>query len=368
MHSALGSACRRTAGLILGAGLAGGMLMVPGTAFAGTTVATATAITGTTQSPGHHHTTTLDVQVSVTPASGTSWPSGTVKVSDGAGGCQLTLVQDGSKAVGVGDCRIYGLSAGNYSLTATYQGSSAFGLSASNPATVTIGAAPVFYADRPALTVGSGEAYSYTFGAKGVPAPGYALTAGAPSWLHIDSRTGTVWGTAPGWVTSFGYSVTASNAVGSATAGPYQVQVTRPHATLATQLSCTAKVYAGKQGSCALSVTNTGHFSARDVAAEVSLPSQLRARFCGRTWAHQGCTISGNTASENLGTLRPGQTKTLSVVFTAKSGLWTWHHKHATKVKVIGFAAAGQGFGGPGARSFSAAYVTIVPQGWWWLF
>lgn len=68
------------------------------------------------------------------------------------------------------------------------------------------------------------------------------------------------------------------------------------------------------------------------------------------------------------GTLRPGQTRTLTVVFTAKPGfsLWGWHHKHAIKVKVIGFAAADQGFGGTGARSFSADYVTILPPGWWW--
>ncbi len=374
MHYAIIAACRRTAGLtaglLLGAGLAGGVLLTPGTALAGTAVATATAVTGTTQSPGHHHQTTLSVQVSVTPASGTVWPSGTVKVSDGSGGCQLTLVQDGSKAVGVGDCDIHGLGAGTYQLTATYEGSSSFGSSVSNPAPVTIGAAPVFYADSPSLTAMSGERYSYTFSAKGVPAPSYALAAGSPGWLHIDSLSGTVWGTAPRWITSFSYSVTASNAVGSATAGPYRVQVTRHHAAIATDLSCTSKVYAGKQGTCTLSVTNAGRFPAPDVTVAVSLPSQLRARFCGHFWARQGCTISGNTASENLGPLRPGQTKTLSVVFTAKSGpgLWGWQHRHTIKVKVIGFAASGGGFGGPSARSYSAAYVTIVPSGWWWAF
>lgn len=370
MHGAIGFACRRTAAWVLGAGLAGGILVVPGTAFASTTVATATAITGTTQSPGHDHQTTLDVQVSVTPASGTVWPSGTVKVSDGSGGCQLTLVQDGSKAVGVGDCHIYGLDAGNYSLTATYQGSSSFGSSVSTPAPVTIGAAPVFYADSPSLSAVSGEQYSYTFGAKGVPAPSYALSAGAPGWLHIDSLSGTVRGTAPGWVTSFSYSVTASNSVGSATAGPYLVHLTRHHSALVTQLSCTSKVYAGRQGSCTLSVTNTGRFSAPRVAAQVSLPSQLRARYCGQFWAHQRCSISGNTATESLGTLRPGQTRTLTVVFTAKAGpgLWAWHHKHAIKVKVTGFAAADQGLRGHDARSYATAYVTIVPPGWWWAF
>lgn len=39
-------------------------------------------------------------------------------------------------------------------------------------------------------------------------------------------------------------------------------------------------------------------------------------------------------------------------------------HRHAIKVKVIGSAAADRGFGGPGARSFSADYVTILPLGW----
>jgi len=207
------------------------------------------------------------------------------KVSDGSRGCQLTLVQDGSKAAGVGDCHIYGLDYGTYTLTATYEGSSSFGSSASNPAPVTIGA-------------------------------------------------------------------------------------TRPHAAIATQLSCTPKVYAGRQGSCTLSVTNASRFSAPDVTAAVSLPSQLRARFCGQFWAHQGCRIGGNTAAENLGRLRPGQTRTLTVVFTAKSGpgRWGWQHKHTIKVKVTGFAIAGGGFGGPGARSFSIAHVTIVPPGWWWAF
>lgn len=374
MHSAINAACRRTAGLtaglLLGAGLAGGVLLTPGTALADTTVATATAITGTTQSPGHHHQATLNVQVSVTPASGTVWPSGTVKVSDGSGGCQLTLVQDGSTAAGVGDCTIGGLSDGTYTLTASYVGSSSFGSSASSPDPVTIGTAPAFYADSPSLTAVSGQRYSYTFGATGVPVPRYALGAGSPGWLHIDSRSGTVWGTTPGRVTSFSYSVTASNGAGSATAGPYQVHATRHHAAIATYLSCTSRVYAGQQGSCTLSVTNAGRFSAPDVTAQVSLPAQLRARYCGQFWAHQGCTISGNTASENLGTLRPGQTRTLSVVFTAKSGpgLWRWQHKHTIKVKVTGFAAAGGGFAGPGARSYSAAYVTIVPPGWWWAF
>ena len=371
MHSVIAAACRRTAGLATGlilgiGGLAGAVLLTPGTAYAGTTVATTTAITGTTQSPVFPGTT-LNVQVSVTPASGTVWPSGTVKISDGTGGCQLTLAQNGSTAVGVGNCDIGNLHAGNYTLTASYEGSSSFGSSVSGPDTVTIGHAPVFYADSPSLTATNGGVYSYAFRAKGFPAPSYALGSGSPSWLHINSSTGTVWGTVPAWATSFSYSVTATNSVGSATAGPYRVHIQRHRVFIDTSLNCTSKVFSGRQGTCTLSVTNVGRVSAPDVTAQINLPSQLRALYCAHSWWNPGCRISGNTASGNLGTLRPGQTKTLSVVFAAKSGhsIWGWHHFHTITVKVTGFAASHAGFGffGIGGRSFSTAYVTIVRRG-----
>ena len=50
MHNVIGAVCRRTAGLATGlilgvGGLAGAVLLTPGTAYAGTTVATTTAIT-----------------------------------------------------------------------------------------------------------------------------------------------------------------------------------------------------------------------------------------------------------------------------------------------------------------------------------
>jgi hypothetical protein len=59
-----------------------------------------------------------------------------------------------------------------------------FGSSVSGPDTVTVGHAPVFYADSPALTATNGGVYSYAFRAKGFPAPSYALGSGAPSWLY----------------------------------------------------------------------------------------------------------------------------------------------------------------------------------------
>jgi hypothetical protein len=105
------------------------------------------------------------------------------------------------------------------------------------------------------------------------------------------------------------------------------------------------------------------------VTAQIALPRQLRADFCG-FFFNFGCRISGNTAFENLGTLNPGQTKELSVVFTARTGfgLWGPHPGHRFTVKVVGSAAAAANnwwFFGQRV-SFSTAYVTIIPRGFWW--
>jgi hypothetical protein len=294
MHNLIGAACRRTAGLAAGVvlcgGIAGGVLLTPGPALADTAVATTTAITGTSPSPDSAGTTTLNVQVAVTPASGTAWPAGTVKVSDTAGdSCPVTLAQSGTSAVGTGSCNLTGLAGGFYRLTASYAGSSAFGASVS---------------------------------------------------------------------------------------GRDAVYVKHRQADVATRLSCTPKVYTGKDGACTLSVTDKSSFPARDVTAQVSLPSPLKALHCssstrGSFWWDRSCTISHNTASENFATLKPGQTRTLSVVFAAKTSraLWGWHRFHSVIVKVTGSAASNQGwYGSGGPDSHSAAYVKIVPRGWWWAF
>jgi hypothetical protein len=92
--------------------------------------------------------------------------------------------------------------------------------------TPTVDQAPVFSAASPPLTVLAGQPYAYTFAASGVPAPRYSLNPGAPSWLSINTSTGAVSGTVPTSISSFSYSVTASNSVGSpVTAGPFTVNV-----------------------------------------------------------------------------------------------------------------------------------------------
>jgi putative Ig domain-containing protein len=378
MHKLINATCRRTpgiaAGVVLAGGLAGGVLLTPGTAFAATTNTT-TAITGTSQTQTSQGTT-LDVRVSVTAsgtsgASGASGPTGSVTVSDGSASCSATLA-----GAGAGGCSLSGLAAGSYTLTATYQGSSGFTGSGTSD-TVTIGSghangggnggsAPAFTTDNPPLNATNGQSYSYTFRASGSSVT-YSLGSGAPSWLQINPATGTVSGTAPNSSGSFSYWVIARNNWGARTVGPFTVHFgpSRHYgANVATYLSCSSSVYTNEQGKCTLYVTNKGGSSAQDVSAQIALPSQLRADNCGY---YYGCRISGNTAQANLGALNRGQTKELTVTFTAKTGLslWGWHHGHRFGVKVVGTASSYGGFSYYGNQSSSTAYVTVIPRGWW---
>ncbi len=226
--------------------------------------------------------------------------------------------------------------------------------------------APVFTADSPPLDATGGQSYSYTFQASGSSVR-YSLGSGAPSWLHIDPTTGTVSGTVPGSGGSFSYYVIAQNGYGSVTSSRFTVNFGRSgnyRADVTTYLSCTSSVSAGGKGSCTLYVTNKGGNSAQDVTAQITLPSQLRLDSSGY---YDGYRASGNTAEENLGTLRPGQTRELTVTFTAKTGLslWGWHHGQRFQVKVTGSAGSSGGFPSYGQQSSATATVTVIPRGWW---
>jgi hypothetical protein len=105
------------------------------------------------------------------------------------------------------------------------------------------GVAPAFTAATPPLTATVGTPYSYAFAASGVPAPTFALGAGAPSWLTINATSGAVSGTPPAGPVSFSYSVVASNGVTpNATAGPFTVTVNAPPAFTAANPTLTATV------------------------------------------------------------------------------------------------------------------------------
>ena len=368
MHKLISAACRRTAGIaagvVLTGGVAGGVLLAPGTAFASTPYSTTTTITSASPAAADPGTLTVDVSVSAGP--GNPVPtSGTVDVTGAGNGCIVTLT-----STGAGSCSISNLPPGGYPLTATYEGTTGYNQSLpSSPFWAKIvGQAPAFDVANPPQTATPGQNYSYTFHANGYPAPIYSL-AGAPKWLNINSSTGTVWGTVPYWASSFSYSVVASNGVGSpATAGPFWVKAGHGYVNVSTYLSCTPKVFTGQNGSCTLWVTNRGYSPASNVTAQIALPPQLRADYCGYFWSF-GCRIIGNTAYQNLGTLGPGQTKALTVVFTAKSGwgLWGRHPGYRFTVKVVGSASSNGYWWFFGQRqSYSVAYVTIIPRGFWW--
>jgi hypothetical protein len=377
MHNVIRAVSRHKASLAASAALVGGLgavLLTPGTALAA--VNTSTVIGSVNQSLQPNGTTTLTVSVDVDAGGGTA-PDGSVTVSDGSQTCNVTLAQIGATSDSGGSCDLGGLSAGTYKLEAVYAGSSdGFDASATSTSLTINGgpasSAPTFRADSPSLSATSGASYSYTFRAGGSPTPTYTLS-GAPGWLSINSYTGAVSGTIPPGITSFTYSVVASNSVNSATAGPFTVSVSRgvygAGGRLSTSLSCTSPVRAGTRGTCTLSVTNTGYGTDRDVVGEVSQPRQLQADFCGHgwgwSWSNWGCSISGNTASENLGNLAGGQTKTVTVTFTARSSSWLWGRgsESAKWVHVTGSASSDQYYWyWNGNDSYTSTWVKIVPR------
>jgi len=402
MHKLIEAAGRRStglaAGVILTGGLVGGVLLAPAAAYAATTTTT-TTVTATAQ------VSAIDVTVSVTPTGAT----GRVSVSDGAGG--------GCSTFGSGSCTISNVPAGTYTVTANYQGSgggfpgqgSGGGYSPSSgtaPTPVTVaggpstpptqgppqgGNAPVFTADSPPSSV-SGSSYSYQFSASN--SPSYQLV-GAPSWLGINN--GNVSGNIPNGTNSFSFSVYAWNQWGHRTIGPFWVYFHQhqnynhhnyfndAETNISTSLYCTSPVYNGGSGTCTLRVSNSnqnffwgpvqynnnfgqhnnfGQNFASDITAQISLPYQLKAEYCGYSYSYyNGCHIYGNTAYENIGNLYPGQSRSLTVHFRVEPGfnIWVYDHGHPFLVIVNGSASSNSGifnlFGR--GQSSSTAYVWI---------
>jgi hypothetical protein len=384
MHKLMKAAGRRSAGLaagvILTGGLVGGVLLAPAAYAATATI----AINSATPGVGG-----ITVSVSVTNGSD---PLGTFSVAGAGSGCTGSLYGGmfgmPSNGNGSGRCTIPSVGAGTYSLVASYDGvySSPTSVTVGNPSPPPGGNAPVFTADSPSTSV-TGQSFSYQFQATN--SPSFQLV-GAPSWLSI-GNSGMVSGNVPNGINSFSFSVKAWNNWGFATAGPFTIFFHHnffhfAEVNLSTSLSCTSPVFTGQRGTCTLWVTNSnqsffwgpgGQFNnfgqnfASDVTAQISLPPQLRADFCGFShFFFNGCQIFGNTATENLGNLRPGHTRSLTVTFTALSGfnLFGRHHGHSFSVRVVGSASSNHGnfnFFGRG-RSYSVADVTIIPRGFWW--
>ena len=205
-------------------------------------------------------------------------------------------------------------------------------LTLTSAAAATAGTPPVFVHKAPPVTAVAGEPYSYTFSASGDPAPTYALSTGAWSWLSINAATGTVSGTVPAGITSFSYTVTAANTAGTATAGPFAIQVTGtagPYVTLLfsrTEMTAADDCLASSKGIAPLATVVAPYLKSLGLPATGTLqtgPTREATRFCthyrdslAASWADAanlatnfGWSFGSHTATypSNIANLTPEQ-------------------------------------------------------------
>jgi len=265
------------------------------------------------------------------PALGIAGQSATLAAAGGASGNPVVFSVDPSSGAGV--CSVSGTDgstlsyaqAGTCVIDANQAGNATYAAAPTVTAAVPVDQIPAFTTDTPPTTGTVGQPYAYTFAASGVPAPTYALAPGAPSWLGLDATTGALAGTPPTGTTSFTYSVTATNGVGSATAGPYAVTVSAgsdgPGADISVALACPATVPVRTEASCTLTVANAGPARARFVAAGISLPFWFR-----RLSATPGGLWFGHTRVWFQRSLPAGGSASYTVSFRAgRPGRgWVW--------------------------------------------
>jgi hypothetical protein len=308
MKSFRGRATRRGAGfaaaVVVAGGLAGTVLLTPGTAFASPQVSTTKTSISVTQVQGNASGKTLDVSVSVTSAVGTPAPSGAVAVTvfGHAYACTANLVTTYGDT-SYGGCSLGWVPNGTYGIHGTYaaNGNDENSFSSYDWVTVSGPATP------PPPPVGNHH-NGHVSASLNCPA----------SVRNGGTGTCTLTVTNDSWAYGYGYGK------GSAT-------------DVTAQISLPRQLHAD---SCAAN----GH---------------------RQWWAWNGdCSISGNTASAHLGSLGWGDSQTLSITFTAHSyGGWYWGHRHS--VEVTGSASTNGNWNwGPGRTSTSTAWVSIPPS-WW---
>jgi Putative Ig domain len=191
---------------------------------------------------------------------------------------------------------------------------------------------PVFVQATPPTTGAAGQDYRYAFAASGTPAPTYTLTTGSWAWLHINTSAGEVSGTVPAGITSFKYTVTAANTAGTATAGPFTIQVTGtagPYVTLLfsrTEMTAADDCVANGQGIATLAPMVAPYLKSLGLSATGTLqtgPTREGIRFCthfrdslAASWADAanlatsfGWSFGSHTATypSNLANLTPEQ-------------------------------------------------------------
>ena len=237
------------------------------------------------------------------PATGVVGKTATLAATGGASGNPVTLTVDPASGTGVctvtGDTLSY-TAAGSCVIDANQAGTANYTPAPQVTATITVNQAPAFVLASPPLTAVAGQLYDYTFTASGIPAPSYALTGGAPSWLAINPATGEVTGTPPSGTTTFTYTVTATSTAGAATAGPFTITVTKPspNADISAALACPTAMTVGGTGTCTLTVANAGPATTTKVIAAVALPAALSQTSCT-----PGCTRHANVYTWTLASL-----------------------------------------------------------------
>ena len=258
----------------------------------------------------------------IAPATGTVGGLATLTATGGGSGNPVVFSVDPSSGSGV--CTVSGTdgatvsytAAGSCLIDANQAGNASYTAAPQVTATITVYQAPAFVIASPPLTAVAGQVYDYTFLASGTPAPSYALPAGAPSWLSVNASTGEVTGTPPSGTTSFSYAVTAANAAGTATAGPFTITVAKAssNADISAVLSCPAGLTVGGSGTCTLTVANAGPATASRVAASVLLPAAVSELSCT-----QGCARHANVFTWTLASLASGTSAKLAITVKASA-------------------------------------------------
>ena len=254
------------------------------------------------------------------PGTGTVGGSATLTAAGGGSGNPVVFSVDPSSGTGV--CTVSGTNgstvnytaAGSCVIDANQAGNAGYSPAPQATGTITVNEAPAFVIDSPPTTATAGQLYDYTFTASGTPAPTYALSPGAPSWLSVNTSTSEVSGTPPVGTTTFSYSVTATNPVGTATAGPFTITVTNSAASadLSAALSCPASLTVGGTGTCTLTVANNGPAAASKVIAALALPAALSQVSCS-----SGCIRHANVDAWTLTSLASGASAKFSVTVKA---------------------------------------------------
>jgi hypothetical protein len=131
----------------------------------------------------------------------------------------------------------------------------------------------------------------------------------------------TFGGLTPGSYQAYGKYSGDSTFTGSWGSKWEAVGTPRSDTKVVTSLDCTSHVHGGQVSACTLWATNTGPDAATSVRASISLPWALHASWCRPGWY---CSTGSHSASVWMGTLWPGQTRTLQVFFRLTGWSWSW--------------------------------------------